>query len=616
MKKIVSRLALALLLSCGFLSVAQAYVVQPGDSLAKIAVRTKMSLQHLININPQIRQPARILPGDFVATNDKGAVLGVAANSQPVAGFNYYLAGSGVTGSNSSFTLQSLTIPQTGYLLQDSDFSATFYVTLEPGNSKKQEIAACTTVVQNANGTATLSSCSRGLLPFSPYTASTTYSFAHAGGTTVIFSDPPQLFNEYGAKANNETITGQWGFTQLPTSTTSTPTDPQQLVTLYQLQQATSTGGINAATTVKGVVQLGTLTNIGNGTVTGTTGAFLVPYIADLAGTGGTAYVIPHADFRGKLDNSFGGVSTSLATLNSSTLVVENPANATSTPTASKIPFADASSTVNTWVNYGALFGDGSDGNVTVSVSTTLTRDMYYNNLTISNSSTITTNGYRIYIRGTLSGANASSTIAWNGGNASGLTAGTGGVQTSYGAGTVGGTGANGAFTGGDSGPVSNSFGSRGGIGGSDNNGHAGGGTGTISTSTPPRAFSLAHYLFDPATSTILKVGQGGSGGGGGGASAVSVGGGGGGGGGVVVVFANALAGTLTVQAIGGDGANASGAQAGGGAGGGGGHVSLYYHTTTATLNVSVRTGNGGTGIGGGAAGGSGVGGTFVVSQL
>lgn len=128
----------------------------------------------------------------------------------PIAGNTYNLAGSGVSSSATSFTLQSFTITQTGQLIQDSDMSDTFYLTLEPGSKSKQEIVSCTTVTQNSGGTATLSGCSRGLSPITPYTASTTLRFVHGGGTQVIFSDPPQLFNQYAAKENTQYISGAW----------------------------------------------------------------------------------------------------------------------------------------------------------------------------------------------------------------------------------------------------------------------------------------------------------------------------------------------------------------------------------------------------------------------
>ena len=60
------------------------------------------------------------------------------------------------------------------------------------------------------------------------------------------------------------------------------------------------------------------------------------------------------------------------------------------------------------------LFGDGSDGDVTISGSTTLTRDMYYNDLTIESTGTLTTAGFRVFVKGTLQ-IDASGKIERNG---------------------------------------------------------------------------------------------------------------------------------------------------------------------------------------------------------
>lgn len=48
------------------------------------------------------------------------------------------------------------------------------------------------------------------------------------------------------------------------------------------------------------------------------------------------------------------------------------------------------------------IFGNGSDGNVTISTNTSLSRDMYYNTLTVNSSITLFTNGFRIFVSGTL----------------------------------------------------------------------------------------------------------------------------------------------------------------------------------------------------------------------
>lgn len=49
-----------------------------------------------------------------------------------------------------------------------------------------------------------------------------------------------------------------------------------------------------------------------------------------------------------------------------------------------------------------AIYGDGQDGNVTVSSNTTITSDMYYNNLTVNSGVILNTNGFRIFVKGTL----------------------------------------------------------------------------------------------------------------------------------------------------------------------------------------------------------------------
>ena len=142
-------------------------------------------------------EPVAVAEPEFGATLD-------------IAGATYTLSGGGISSSATSITLSSFTLPQNGYKIQDSDISDTFYITLEPGNRSRQEIVSCTTVTQNAAGTATLSGCTRGLSPITPYTASTTLQFAHSGGSQVIFSNPPQQQRQYPAKDRDESITGAW----------------------------------------------------------------------------------------------------------------------------------------------------------------------------------------------------------------------------------------------------------------------------------------------------------------------------------------------------------------------------------------------------------------------
>lgn len=49
-----------------------------------------------------------------------------------------------------------------------------------------------------------------------------------------------------------------------------------------------------------------------------------------------------------------------------------------------------------------SLYGNGADGNVVIASNTTLARDMYYNNLTINANCHLNTNGYKVFVKGTL----------------------------------------------------------------------------------------------------------------------------------------------------------------------------------------------------------------------
>jgi len=57
------------------------------------------------------------------------------------------------------------------------------------------------------------------------------------------------------------------------------------------------------------------------------------------------------------------------------------------------------------------VYGYGQDGDVTITADTTLSRDMYYNDLTINSSCTLDTNGYRVFVRGTLTFTDSTSRI-------------------------------------------------------------------------------------------------------------------------------------------------------------------------------------------------------------
>ena len=64
-----------------------------------------------------------------------------------------------------------------------------------------------------------------------------------------------------------------------------------------------------------------------------------------------------------------------------------------------------------------AIYGQGTDGNVTISGNTTLTSDKYYNNLTVNVGVTLTSSGYKIFVKNTLT---LNGTISVNAGTTTG----------------------------------------------------------------------------------------------------------------------------------------------------------------------------------------------------
>lgn len=279
-----------------------------------------------------------------------------------------------------------------------------------------------------------------------------------------------------------------------------------------------------------------------------------------------------------------------------------------------------------------ATFGSWADGNVTISADTSLTRDMYYNNLTINNTFTLSPKWYRIFVAGTLNciGSGKIASNGWAGGsgwpwNSSSTTV-TGGTAWArdYTTGSLPipkvwvagntvsgwGNGVNGtawtatslnlsevlAVAGGDSGR--GSYSATVGTGGAA-------WSGSTFPTEKPYNFIAAYKLYDLVGSTLTKhdiTPTGGSGGGGGGnwgSNFWGSGGGSGSSGGCIFIAAKTIT-NLNVEAIGWAGGNWGAATVvnvwggGGGAGGNGWVVIILYRTKT-TVTSTVTGGAGGT---------------------
>ena len=300
-------------------------------------------------------------------------------------------------------------------------------------------------------------------------------------------------------------------------------------------------------------------------------------------------------------------------------------------------------------------FGDGADGNVTISTGTTiLGRDMYYNNLTMSGTGILNTNGYKVFVKGVLDiTAAATAAIQWNGTNGtSGSGATGGGAMTAQTGNTVAGPGTGGAGTtattaNGSNGTAAANFNGNGGVGGAAGGGGTGtsggggaGGAGRTPTSAPSQIPIRFYSTNLWAGNTLLGGGGGGGGGAAGAGDGTNTGGGGGtggNGGGVMGLYVNTIlksSSTLsgTIQAKGGNGGNGGSSSAGvtggggGGGGGAGGWIYMCYNNLFGPVVTNViqasggSGGTGGNGFGtggtGGAGGNAGAGGRVAVINI
>lgn len=291
------------------------------------------------------------------------------------------------------------------------------------------------------------------------------------------------------------------------------------------------------------------------------------------------------------------------------------------------------------------IFGTGADGIVSVTTSISLSRDMHYTNLTISGSGKIYTNGWRIYIKGTLdissAGAAAINAIPGTPGGASGASPGNGAgggyiARTSINSGFAGAGGAgninNGAAgnNGGSQACLAGGLGGKGGAGGAGGTGTGGNG-GTAATVSQISNWNFNSLPLNPlfvsanaATPIQVFAAIQSGGGGGGGGDTINSGGGGSSSSntaGSVCIFAQfinrsasttigAIAATANAPGPGADGVGGNSGGGGGGGGSGGGLVWITVGTllgTTATNCIDV---SGGPASNGGAGKGTGIGGT------
>lgn len=517
-----------------------------------------------------------------------------------VQGEIYYQAGSGSIIGATSVVLTNFTDIY-GNVLTMSSFGSKGYCTAEP-DTNNEEAFTFTGITANANGTYSLTGVSTALAQ-TPYTESSGLIRQHAGGTKIVVTDNVSFWNTFGNKQNDEALVGRW-------TTPVVPSNANDLVNKSYADGLAIAGAPDSSTTVKGIGRVSV--------------APVSPTIPIFVGDND-----PRVPTQGENDALVG---TSGTPSSSNKYVTDADTSGTGSVVRSSLISAET-------------YGDGSDGVVT-ETTRSLTRDMYYTNLTVPNGVTLSTANYRIFVSGTLTisgtgkidnsgasavtatagAATAAGTLTANVAGANGGVGGGGGVTASGGSG--GGSGASGGIIAiyaqtisiGASGSIT-SIGGAGGAGGAGANGGAipnsggNGNPGTVGSNGNSSSPSLG------VAGTIANGANGVGGTGGNSSNAGQTGGAGG--------AVTATAGTVTLtksiphsvtnaqilletvsgsplkssaSAISGSGGGAgasgsgaantgSGGGGGGGYGGSGGVIILVYHTLTNSGSISVAGG-------------------------
>lgn len=300
-----------------------------------------------------------------VVTGEKFVQPASSASTQsfgsftPVGGQTYTLSGSGITSTQNTVPLTSFTTPD-GRALVMSDFGSVGYAVIDPNSPSKIEDITFTGISQSPNGTATLTGVSRGMDFISPYLASSSLAYSHAGGAYLILSNTAGFYGQQFFFLNNN---GTSSATLVFGSTTPPMYDadpvwlnftPQILADVSYVNSVVAAGAANASTLVKGIIQIATSVQVAAGTATGSTGALLVPPNSLYNATQSATTIIPVTNTSGKLAQAFldltqlfpfsGGILSSASSTYTATTSISASNVLTNAVIFNKIPYAFPSS--------------------------------------------------------------------------------------------------------------------------------------------------------------------------------------------------------------------------------------------------------------------------------
>lgn len=188
-----------------------------------------------------------------------------------------------------------------------------------------------------ASGTV-ISNLVRGVPPLTPTTTNVSLEFAHRVGADVRITDFPGLQILKRLANGQDPYPFPLSYDQ-SVSTSTIAGNTQNLVDVGLLQSTVLTGALNATTTIQGLVQAGTITQIAGSVQNGSTGAVLFAPASLYASSSPSTQIIPVTQTNGKLNQNFldltanytwSGLQTfnsATTTLNSTTSIAASASN-------------------------------------------------------------------------------------------------------------------------------------------------------------------------------------------------------------------------------------------------------------------------------------------------
>lgn len=345
--------------------------------------------------------------------------------------------------------------------------------TFDPGTSKEEIFSiASSGVTVNADGTVDITGVVRGLREGGTAGYSTGgYSAEHGAGAVVVISNNPQLYAQMANKSNPNTFTDLNIFQGYAPQTDTDPVNPNDMTRLSYVQALV----LGTLTTIDVVVPgiagetiadgnliylntdnkwyktdadtASTVNNVllgiakGAGTLNNQITNGILLQGVDNAQSGLVAGEIQYAsNTAGAISNTPGTTEVTVGVAKSTTelyfaprfnqMLTEDQQDAltgtSGTPSATNKYVTDEDSRLDP---QNIVFGDGSDGNVTISGATSLTRDMYYDTLTVNTGVHLDTAGFRVFAKTgvILTGTATLGRIGNNGSNGTAGTNGSGG---------------------------------------------------------------------------------------------------------------------------------------------------------------------------------------------